>query len=274
MIPTDLFRYCSKNATLNGVLNSLTWYENIIEESQTEAKKTVVVNPEMVLEGLIGRIPMRLLEDLKDTKKFENVFSGTLFEPFYGLVGTDAGNLSKGVMYPVDLFKHNKGLEEVPGVFSDTTIPVGVAVNSDLFEANEELTNISRLWANVTFNTKEYNGIRVPETHSQIPLDSIFELNYRIANASELFAVSIINNNEKGLKIVSEFLLNTAYRINDISSMFSNNNLMVGSVPTFRATSYTALNSVFGYLSGVPKQNITNASKLVGTSLWPEHWIE
>ena len=24
MIPTDLFRYCSKNATLNGVLNSLT----------------------------------------------------------------------------------------------------------------------------------------------------------------------------------------------------------------------------------------------------------
>ena len=39
MIPTDLFRYCHKNATLNSVLNSLTWYENIIEESQTEAKK-------------------------------------------------------------------------------------------------------------------------------------------------------------------------------------------------------------------------------------------
>ena len=82
----------------------------------------------------------------------------------------------------------------------------------------------------------------------------------------------ILISNQKGLKIVSEFLLNHSYRINDISGMFSNNNLMMGAVPTFRAASYTALNSVFGYLSGVPKQNITNASQLVGTPLWPEHW--
>jgi len=45
-----------------------------------------------------------------------------------------------------------------------------------------------------------------------------------------------------------------------------------GAVPTFAALSYPILNIVTGYLTGVKKENITNANNLE-TRLIPSDWI-
>ena len=41
-------------------------------------------------------------------------------------------------MYPPDLFKFNTELTDIPNMFYNTVIPVGVDINSDLFST---LTN-------------------------------------------------------------------------------------------------------------------------------------
>jgi hypothetical protein len=73
------------------------------------------------------------------------VFRNTYFDPFYGLRGTNTNNLIRGLMYPVDLFKNNTELINISDMFSDTTIPIGVDINSDLFINNTKLRNISRV---------------------------------------------------------------------------------------------------------------------------------
>jgi hypothetical protein len=48
-------------------------------------------------------------------------------------------------MYPIDLFKNNVELINISDMFSDTNIPIGVDINSDLFINNTKLRNISRV---------------------------------------------------------------------------------------------------------------------------------
>ena len=53
--------------------------------------------------------------------------------------------------------------------------------------------------------------------------------------------------------------------------MFYQNASMVGSVPTFKVSSYPVLTTVAGYLNGCIESNITNASEL-DASLKPSTW--
>lgn len=46
-------------------------------------------------------------------------------------------------MYPPDLFKYNVALTNINGMFSLTTIPVGIDVNTNLFNNLGELRNVS-----------------------------------------------------------------------------------------------------------------------------------
>ena len=272
-IPTDLFRYCHADATLENVLNSLSWKRREIEWDLAENKGKVVIN-DTILDGLVGRIPVRLFENLVDTKKLNGVFMNTNFGVFQGLIGTDANQLVRGIMYPIDLFKFNTSLEDIPNMFNGTYIPVGVDINSDLFAYNGRLRNISGLWANTEFDNRRYGVEQLyPEDlkESQINFTELFKASTRITNASNLFAVTDTNLKNKGLKIIESTLLETARNINDISGMFYYNTALIGEVPKFESAFYTALNAVSGYLTNVPETNISNSLELE-PRLIPQGW--
>ena len=96
-----------------------------------------------IIEGLVGRIPVRLFENLADTKILNSVFKDTNFGVFQGLIGTNTNLLVRGLAYPIDLFRHNVSLESIVNMFSGTNIPVGVDINSDIFAYNGALRNVS-----------------------------------------------------------------------------------------------------------------------------------
>ena len=167
-------------AELANVLNSLSWEKRVIEKDLVENKSKIVYQKD-VLEGLTGRIPVRLFESLKNTKVLKNVFDSTNFGVFQSLIGTDGNNLTRGLAYPVDLFKFNLELEEIPNMFAN--IPTGVDINADLFSNNSKLTNRGDLLG----FAREYIGdIKIK---SQINFRKLFANSPRIVNASYLFAV-------------------------------------------------------------------------------------
>lgn len=272
MIPTDLFRYCHKDCTLSNVLSSLSWYERIVIVDQATGKGKVEFTNN--IQGLRGRIPVKLFQSLVDNPEFIGVFKDSKFDPFYGLRGTNTNNLIRGLMYPPDLLKYNVELTSVLNLFENTNIPVGVDINSDLFKRNLKLRNISGCWADCTFNKKPYNTESLPSNptyYPQIDFSNIFKSNIRIVNASNLFAVYDTRSGTKGLQMISSELLQTALLMNNISGMFYHSSLLTGAVPLFQSSIYTALNAVSGYLSGVQRSNITNASSLE-PRLIPVEW--
>ena len=105
-----------------------------------EATGDYLVTITDTIEGLRGRIPMRLLEELTSTTIIDGLFKSTNFDSFVGLKGSD---FTRGIAYPPDLLKYNVELTNFTSGFYDTTIPVGVDINSDLFSNNSKLRNIS-----------------------------------------------------------------------------------------------------------------------------------
>lgn len=266
MIPTDLFRYCHRDCTLNNVLAHLTWKENILELNPETGDKTVVKTDK--IEGMVGRIPTKLFQSLISNPKFDSVFQNTYFDAYVGLQGE---TFTRGLMYPTDLFTYNVALTDIPSLFAETIIPVGVDINADLFNTNVQLKNISGLWSSCTFDKRQYNAAGTKEIYPQINFELIFKNNNRIINASNLFAVNT-EGVTKGLLIIEDSLLRTCYNINNISNMFYYNSNMVGAVPPFSSASYPILNIVSGYLTGCVKTSITNVDTLE-SRLVPQDWI-
>jgi hypothetical protein len=139
MIPTDLFRYCGPLCDLSGVLSSLTWFENILV--MNEETGVYSVESTTNIEGLSGRIPVKLFDSLTDSTIFNQVFANTRFDAFVGL-RWDNGPV-RGIAYPPELFKYNTALTSISGLFAGTEIPVGVDVNTTLFANLSELRNVS-----------------------------------------------------------------------------------------------------------------------------------
>ena len=174
-------------------------------------------------------------------------------------------------MYPPDLFKYNSALEEIPNMFSKTTIYVGTKINSDLFSSNANLRNISNCWADCIFDKRSYNAENAPST-KQIDYLNLFLNNTKITNASGLFAVYTIDNIYRGLYTIEKTLLQNCYNINNISNLFYYNSQMAGEVPEFPSSTYVVLNSVSGYLAGCTRGLITNEASLENR-LKPEEWL-
>lgn len=267
MIPTDLFRYCSKTANLSNVLKDLNWYANIIETNEETLEKTIVSTK--TIEGLTGRIPTRLFESLTDNTILNSVFKDTKFDAFVGLEAYSSVN-KRGIMFPPDLFKNNSALVEIPAMFNNIQVPVGVDINEDLFFNLPNLKNISQCFANCQFNTDWYTG--APGNYSQITFNTLFKFNLRLTNASSLFANYIEELGVyRGLYIIDSTLLNLSYSLANISGMFYNNINLQGAVPLFREVEYPVLTIFNNYLYGVDKTKITNESQ-VELRLRPDQW--
>lgn len=269
IVPTDLFRYCLKDAALSGVFNTLNWYKNTLELNAQTLEYTVVATTD--LEGLTGRIPMKLFSSLTDFTKLDSVFKGANLDAFVGLRNTPT--VTRGIMYPPDLFKYNVNLIELTNMFSNTTIVVGTDINSDLLYTLTYLKNVNGLWYNCKFDKRVYNA-EVTEAQSiypQIDFANIFKYNTKLSNASNLFATDGDSTQKRGLLLITSEILQLCYNINNISNMFYYCTLMVGNVPTFISNTYPILNIVAGYLTGCPKTNITNAD-LLEARLQPAEW--
>lgn len=268
MIPTDYFRYCSSSCTLSGSMESFCYKEQIREFIPETGNWELKMTDNW--DGMVGRIPCKLFESLVDNKVLNSVFEETRFCAFVNLQGD---TFTRGIKYPPDLFKYNTALEDITGMFALTEIEVGVDVNSNLFEHNPNLKIISEVWMNCRFDKRAYNADGTSETYSQFDFANMFKNNTKITNASNLFAVTGLTNETKpyGLLIITSDLLKTCYNINNISNMFYYCINLQGSVPTFSSASYPVLNVVSGYLSGVQKENITNADQLE-SRLVPSEW--
>ena len=221
---------------------------------------------------MVGRIPCKLFEALKDNISLTSVFKGIKFCAFVNLQGQ---TFTRGIKYPPDLFKYNTKLEDISNIFAQTSIEVGVDINSDLFANNANLKSISGVWSNCLFDKRAYKAEGTQEIYSQIDFANIFKNNTKITNASNLFAVTVSGASKEkpyGLLLITEDLLKTCYNINNISNMFYYCAALAGAVPPFPSASYPVLNVVSGYLSGVTKANITNAESLEAR-LVPAEWL-
>ena len=268
MIPTDYFRYCSKDCTLENSMLDFNYLEHTKVFDATTGNYSIQI--ETTYDGMIGRIPCRLFESLKDNTKLLGVFKDTRFCAFVNLQGD---TFTRGIKYPPDLFKYNTSLEDITNMFSNTIIEVGVDINSNLFANNPNLKIISGVWNNCIFDKRGYNADGTQEIYPQIDFINIFKNNTKISNASSLFGVSMINSGVNyGLLLITGDLLKTCYNINNISSMFYYCTNLQGEVPLFSSTSYPILNMVSGYLTGVQKANITNAGDLE-SGLIPSDWL-
>lgn len=270
MFPTDYFRYCDPSCTLEGALQDFTYLENIKQFIADTGEYKIVSTTNR--DGLIGRLPCKIFEALKTTPALKKVFADLYFCAFVNLQGT---TFTRGIKYPIDLFKYNLRLEDITGIFFNTQIEVGVDVNSDLFANNTNLRIVSDIWGNCKFDKRAYKADGTEEIHPQFNYVELFKNNTKIVNASGLFAVSGIDLSKEtslGLLLIKEDLLRLCYNINNISSMFYNCVNMSGAVPPFTSATYPVLNVVSGYLSGCKKANITNANSLEARLVPPE-WI-
>ncbi len=268
MIPTDYFRYCAPSCTLENSMVDFAYKTNI--KSFNAESGDYYVEETDKWDGMVGRIPCKLFESLKDNIKLSGVFKDTRFCAFVNLQGE---TFTRGIKYPPDLFKYNTSLEDISNMFADTIIEVGVDINSDLFSNNPNLKNITGCWMDCKFDKRAYKADGTSETYPQFDFVNIFKNNTRITNASNLFAVTnSLDSEERGLLLITADLLKTCYNINNISGMFYYCKSMTGAVPTFSSASYPVLNIVSGYLSGCPKSNITNADELE-SRLVPSEWL-
>lgn len=257
-IPTDLFRYCSSNCTLSGILNDLFWVENTLTTNSSTGYKSIVTGSK--IEGILGRIPMRLLESLTSSTEFDNIFSNTYFDAFVSPSGTSATAITTGLMYPPDLFQYNTSLTKLSGVFSNTLLYDSCMIGN-IFSNLTLLTNISKMWSDCTFSNMNYST-DISATFNPIDFANIFINNKKITDASGLFQVSDSSKTTLGLKIIDSTLLNKSLYISNISNMFMYNVNLKGSLPLFDPTVYSAINTYSNYITGVSQSNITNASSL------------
>lgn len=265
--PTDYFRYCSPECTLENSLSGMFYKKNTLKYNDATGRYTVEATND--IDGIVGRIPCKVFEALKNTTSMSGVFSNTRFCSF---VNINVSTVERGLAYPFDLFKYNTKLTSLTSMFAGTIVEVGVDINSNLFETNSGLTDVSSMWQNCQFDNRKYGIDGAEATYPQIDFSNIFKDNTRIQNASGLFSVTNLQGEKQlGLRLIERTLLETCYNITNISNMFYYNTAMVGEVPTFKSATYQYLTTVSGYLTGVSKSNIANESELEA-QLRPSTW--
>jgi hypothetical protein len=78
MFPADYLRYCSPESDLQGAFSGLSYTTSVIS-TDDEGVNTLNVGSK---DGLVGRLPCKLFEELTDSTKFVSVFAGLNFCAF------------------------------------------------------------------------------------------------------------------------------------------------------------------------------------------------
>ena len=283
MFPADYFKYCSSTCTMEEAFKDLTYTPNVLKDDGTGV---FVLEIGTTVDGLVGRLPCKLFSNNIDNTEFKYVFKELKFCAFINFNSYKLNTLNhsasecRGIKLPPDLLSNNINLTSVEGLFQEIDVEVGVDINSNLLTNNVNITNASNLFKNVLFAEKDYKEAATGE-YSQIDFENLFKYCSELQNVSNLFATTGIDEEGRGLRIISSNLFGTQEvegqviinnpRITNISGMFYNNRLLKGSIPLFDSGSYPRISSFSSYVEGVNKNSITNAN--VFMSIHPTTWI-
>lgn len=291
MFPADLFYSCASSNTLNGALRGLSYTTNVLET--TDLGITHIVSGP--IDGVKGRIPMKLFKNLPDITELGGVFSSLEFCPFVGFKNylyynnSESALNSRGIKLPPDLFRYSPNIETLNGTFSGITVERGIDLNLNLSTLTN-LRNITQMLSNIQFYdgpiadmdltrtqdpTTYYQGNFV--AYKQVDTNT-FANNHQLRILQGLFSVSSNMSYSRGLLHVESELFrpedqNGHPYISDVSSMFYNNHLLSGQIPLMNGA-YIQYYS--GYIEGVNKNSITNAQAFISTHPdWlPSSWRE
>lgn len=280
IIPCDYFRYCAEDCVLQGSLTGINRKVPVLEFDQSTGytKINETLNSGQVY-GLVGRIPCKLFESLKNNTKIEGVFQGMNVCAYVNYYLQSKGSemlFERGIKFPNDLFKNNLELQSVSNMFQGMDFEIGVDINPDLFENNTKLQNISGLFSYCTFDARDFLGddtTVMSGSNNQIPCLDLFKNNEILTNASNLFLCSSQQNDiVQGPLFMESDLLSNKFQMQNISQVFANCSKMVGTVPVFRKDTHSFLLSTSGYLENCTKENIKNWQDVQW--LVPESWLD
>ena len=166
MLPMDIFRYCTSNCKINNIFENLSRFN---KKDRDDIQTSFIY-------GLIGRIPPRIFEPLKDLTEMKNIFTGCR-----GLV--PYSQTFDGLFYRF-MLKHNIALTAADYMFSNVTI-LG-ALSTDFIKNNKSLQSLEGMFKN-GYMVKAYaDGTQVNDYINFIPKD-LFVNNIAIRNISQMF---------------------------------------------------------------------------------------
>lgn len=259
IIPCDYFRYCSKTCKLEDSLNGINRRKTIlIKDPDTGFYKVDTSNISDEIEGLVGRIPCKLFEELSDIESINGVFKNIHVAAYVNYRYSEDIK-ERGIKFPQDLFKHNNNVLNMIDIFKGMSFEVGVDINPDLFTYNTKLQNISGAFSECYFNDKLYLGSNTDDMQNQIPCTTLFANNPDIMNISQLFMCSSVKNNKiQGPLHMSSTIFTDKKAMRDISNCFANCSNMRGTVPEFYKENHQYLQMTSNYLYNCSKDLITN----------------
>lgn len=275
IVPCDYFRYCASNCNLSKALFGINRKAPVLVYDASTGYYTIDGTQDSgEYYGLVGRIPAKIFEALKDNTKIEDVFSNVNVCAFVNLIyKVQESNVTynRGIKFPPDLFKNNNALTSTSNAFSGMKFEVGVDINPDLFKNNLNLQNIQTMFANCYFDARRY--LSDPEgTVNQIPCETLFINNQFITNASGLFKSSLQTTIPQGPIVMDKSLFTKQFEMQNISQMFQNCASMSGTVPVFSQSTHPNLLSHSGYLDNCIKESIHNWQDV--SWLVPNQWLE
>lgn len=281
IIPCDYFRYCSTECSLQGALSGINRRKTILIKDEATGLFQIDKNQTSdVIEGLVGRIPCKIFEDLKDNVSLDGAFQNIHVAAYINHYvfydrATMTSTLIRGVKFPYDLFENNLKLQSVANIFSGVTFEVGVDINPDLFVNNINLQNVSGTFSYCYFDTRDYLNDNITVTsgnNNQIPCEQLFIKNEILTNVSNLF---LCNSNTPGMIqgpiIMDKTLLINKNQMQNISQCYANCFNMRGTVQEFYSHSHPFLTSTSGYLENCSRDAIENWRDIE----WkPAAWLE
>lgn len=165
IVPMDIFRYCKPDCNINNI------FENMSRFNRTDRTDA---NKRMFIYGMIGRIPPRIFEPLKDLSEMTSVFRGCK--------GVVPYSQSLDGQFYRFMLKNNKNLSNISYTFSGITILGNLS--DDLIKYNSLLRNLEGMFE---------NGYMIPRYVSSsdyvnfIPMD-LFTHSGTISNLNYMFA--------------------------------------------------------------------------------------
>lgn len=308
--PSDLFRYCSAECTLENALTGFTYKSQILYKSETQSDiEATIVSSDITItepirsgnyvvqssyDGLLGRIPAKLFDSLTQNTKFIGVFKNTHFSPYINM-DVNSGTTIQYVLgwkYPFGMLDNNVNLTDITEMFANTEIEVGVQIDTNLFEKCTKLQVISGLWKNCKFHNEldetnfltertehfpfanKNNGTDIPFTACAPYLRDISQLFY-VDSLSNTYGYGLVYfNNVEGW--FSQHTIDTTTinypALQNISGMFYNNTLIKSITAPIVSITNTQITQYSNYLpTNIAKANVTNASS-IETALQPASW--
>ena len=131
IFPADLFYSCAPSCTLKNALQGLSYKTHTLV-SGSDGFTTMEAGP---LDGLKGRLPMKLFIHNTEITELENVFQDLQICPFVGFSSYKydsqhlSAQVSRGIKLPPDLFRYTPSITSLNETFRGIIVEAGIDMN-------------------------------------------------------------------------------------------------------------------------------------------------